>query len=102
MARPTGSKAKKLRASSRAGCKGPRLHSLFIEGLEDRRLLAIADQPTIDFSDLAVDSGPHRGSSLIVQFRDGASSPGSLAAHSLTSKLEPEWALTPGMRRVDL
>ncbi len=68
---------------------------LLVENLEDRRLLAIA---STDLPDIARD---HRSGSLLVQFRDGASTPGSLAAHMLTTNVSPEWELTPGMRRVE-
>ena len=70
---------------------------LFVELLEDRRLLA-----TASLNDLALDTGDHRASSLIVKFREGANSAGSLAAYVATANLDPEWSLTPGMHKVEL
>lgn len=72
---------------------------LRLETLEDRRLLA-ADLSTL--SSLTVDQESFSDRALIVQFRDGTSSPGSLSAHSATRRLEAEWAITPGMRRVQI
>src|SRR5207247_11011414 len=57
---------------------------------------------TAPLSDLWVDAAQHSTSSLIVQFKAGTSSPGSLAAYTATASLDPEWALTPGMRKVEL
>jgi serine protease len=74
-----------------------------LETLEDRRLLAaLIDLSSSPLSDTAIDSTQHSNTSLIVQFRDGSSSVSSLAAYLMTSKLEPEWSLTPGMHKVDL
>ena len=75
---------------------------LGLESLEDRRLLATVAPLTGPQSDFTIDAGQHRGSSLIVQFREGTSSAGSLGAYVATANVNPEWALTPGMRRVDL
>src|SRR5262245_6688234 len=72
---------------------------LAVESLEDRRLLTVASAATFD--DLAVDQGQSRASSLIVQFKSGLNSAGSLAAYVATAGMSSEWALTPGMRRVD-
>jgi serine protease len=70
---------------------------LRVESLEDRRLLAAMTTPALTF-----DAAQHRASSLIVQFRPGISSPGSLAAHLSTEKVNDEWSIAPGMHRVDL
>jgi len=70
---------------------------LHVESLEDRRLLAAMATPALTF-----DAAQYRASSLIVQFRPGISSPGSLAAHLPTEKVNDEWLIAPGMRRVDL
>jgi hypothetical protein len=72
-----------------------RKRRLFLESLEDRRLMAVVTDGTAPLSNLAVDSTAHSTSSLIVQFKPGTSSPGSLAAYVSTAKLSPEWALTP-------
>src|SRR5262245_21371245 len=73
---------------------------LRMETLENRRLLAtMVELPSSGF---ALDSSQHSAASLIVQFRDGASSAGSLGAYNATANVNPEWELTPGMRRVDL
>src|SRR5437868_568473 len=80
------------RAARSVAFAAPRL---VLETLEDRRLLA-------SFSDLSLDQSQHSASSLIVQFKDGSSSPGSLAAYLATAHVNSDWALTPGMRRVDL
>lgn len=77
-----------------------RLRRPFLEALEDRRLLTVADPSSLTLPDLSLRE--HRTDSLIVQFRDGASTPGSLAAHMLTANLQQEWKITPGMRRVNL
>lgn len=81
-----------------------RTRRLCVESLEDRRLLTVNPLPpaALALSEIAPDSRDHRAGSLIVQFRNGTASPGSLAAHLLTASLQPEWPLTPGMRRVDL
>jgi serine protease len=81
--------------------QGP-YHRLHLEFLEDRRLLAARIDAGSSFSRLALDPNQSSASALIVQFKSGASSPGSLAAHVATAGLAPEWELTPGMRRVEL
>jgi len=86
--------------NQRRASQSRRLHRPFLETLEERRLLTVADSSNLALPDLA--SHEHRADSLIVQFRDGASTPGSLAAHLLTANLQQEWTITPGMRRVDL
>ncbi|MBW8884625.1 MAG: hypothetical protein JF612_07575, partial [Planctomycetia bacterium] len=73
-----------------------------MEPLEDRRLMAALTNGTAPLSDLAVDASQHSASSLIVQFKAGTSSPGSLGAYMATTNLDPEWALTPGLRKVEL
>jgi serine protease len=75
---------------------------LSLETLEDRRLLAAVTSNPAALPDVAVDSGQHRAASLIVQFKNGASSPASMAAYAATANLGAEWTLTPGMRRVNL
>src|SRR5262245_20486155 len=67
---------------------------LLVEALEDRRLLTTA-------SDVEVDSS-YVPTSLIVQFRDGASSAGSLAAYSAGNLVGDGWAIAPGVREVQL
>src|SRR5262245_18673596 len=74
---------------------------LVVEFLEDRRLLA-ADRDIAAPGGLSVDPSQHRASSLIVQFRDGASSAGSLAAYSFGATLSAPWAVAPGLREVEL
>lgn len=84
--------------------KPRRQRRLRIEPLEGRHLLTASALPpsALSLPDAALDEREHRAGSLIVQFKSGATTPGSLAAHLLTADLGPEWSLTPGMRRVDL
>jgi subtilisin family serine protease/subtilisin-like proprotein convertase family protein len=83
-------------------CNPSRHRRPLLEPLEDRRLLAAAPVPDLSLLDNPSLTREHRPGSLIVQFRDGASAPGSLSAHLITANLAPEWQLTPGMRQVDL
>ncbi len=80
----------------------PRFRRPLLEPLEDRSLLASVPFPSLELPDSPLLAREHRAGSLIVQFRDGATAPGSLAAHLLTANLAPEWQLTPGMRQVEL
>ena len=91
-----------LRVGSRHARRSRRYVSLQLEELEDRSLLASFSLPGDTPPSILLDQSEHRPNSLIVQFRDGASAPGSLAAHLLTANLQPEWALTPGLRKVDV
>jgi len=87
----------------RAECgRQTRTKRLLIETLEDRRLLAALTPGTAPLSALAVDQNEHSASSLIVQFKSGTNSPGSLAAYLTMAQLGAEWDITPGMRKVDL
>src|SRR5262245_43942333 len=70
-----------------------RARRLSVETLEDRHLLS---------SMVAIDPNQQQIGSLIVQFKSGVNAPGSLAAYSAAANLDPEWALTPGMRKVEL
>lgn len=90
---------RRLHRNRRAKVSSSRQAHLLFEPLEERRVLTASSG---DLSDLATDTTQYRDSSLIVQFREGAVSPGSLAAYSSTVKLNSEWELTPGMRRVDV
>ncbi len=85
-----------------AKCCSTNKRRLFVESLEDRHLLAALTDGTAPLSSLDVDPTAHSTSSLIVQFRAGTSSPGSLAAYTATASVDSEWALTPGMRKVEL
>src|SRR5687768_12109445 len=76
----------------------PRRRRLNLESLEGRQLLAAVNT----LADLSLDSTAHRAGSLTVQYRDGASSAGSLAAHVATADQSEEWSIAPGFRRVDL
>ena len=77
----------------------PTARPLVVEPLEDRRLLTT----TSDLSNLTLEPGSHRAGSLLVQFRDGASSAGSLAAYQVTANVnDEEWSITPGLRRVEI
>src|SRR5262245_17687055 len=71
-------------------CRARRLN---VETLEDRHLLT---------SMVAIDPNQNQIGSLIVQFKSGVNAPGSLAAYSAAANFDPEWALTPGMRKVEL
>jgi subtilisin family serine protease/subtilisin-like proprotein convertase family protein len=68
-----------------------------IEGLEDRRLLAIAD----DNAQLVVDPS-QAPTSLIVQFKSGANFVSSLSAYSYGSSSGESMDLVPDMRQVQL
>src|SRR5262245_23076271 len=65
-----------------------------VEMLEDRRLLAVERGLEIDPT--------YEPTSLIVQFREGTSSAGSLAAYVAGNQLGEEWDVAPGLREVDL
>jgi serine protease len=84
-----------------------RYRRLTIEGLEDRRVLS-ADWnplgPSLDgpAGGVLTSTGDYRSDALLVQFRPGSESPGSLAAHLLGGRVGEEWSLTPGLRRVEL
>src|SRR5687768_7291925 len=96
--------SKSSRRSSRAArlkvgrrdARPPRL--LNVETLEERRVLSTLS----NLADLSVEVTDRRSASLLVQFRAGASSPGSLAAYQLTTNVDEEWSIVPGLRRVEL
>src|SRR3954447_5051755 len=70
---------------------------LAAELLEAR--LALSSVP---LSSLSFDDRQHSTSSLIVQFRPGATAVSSLAAYLATAKMDAPWSLTPGMQKVEL
>jgi len=69
---------------------------LFIESLESRHLLAAVsaggDQLAIDTTTVAT--------SILVQYRTGVTTPGSLGAYLLGANTDKQWGLVPGMRIV--
>src|SRR5436190_10162955 len=69
-----------------------------LESLEERRLLTTAGGLS---SPLMIDSSA-APSSLIVQYRAGTGSAGSLAAYVTGGNVGDEWAIAPGMREVQL
>src|SRR4051812_33681987 len=71
---------------------------LKLESLEERRLLAIADD---DNSQLVVDP-TQAATSLIVQFKPGANFASSLSAYSYGGGLGESWDLVPDFREVQL
>ncbi|HEY2415289.1 MAG TPA: S8 family serine peptidase [Pirellulaceae bacterium] len=75
---------------------------LKIESLEDRRLLALADNvPGDDNAQLIVDPA-QAPTSLIVQFKSDTDFTSSLSAYSYGSSLGESWDLVPDMREVQL
>src|SRR5262245_29303188 len=76
------------------------LHGLFrlaVEPLEDRRLLAAVSDLTGSLSQLAIDPGDYRSTSLLVQFR-----PGATTAAVAGTNLGAAWEIAPGLRAVTL
>src|SRR5262245_25374129 len=71
---------------------------LQLERLEERRLLTAASE----FSPPLTADGDYAATSLIVQFRDGASTTGSLAAYMVGGDLGEEWSIAPGLRELSL
>jgi subtilisin family serine protease/subtilisin-like proprotein convertase family protein len=87
-----GDRSNKLRCERKRRFCRPKL-----ESLEDRRLLAIAD----DNGQLVVDPA-QAPTSLIVQFKSGANFASSLSAYSYGSNLGESWDLVPDLREVHL
>ena len=74
--------------------------SLFFESLEDRNLLSGTPGHSVR-TDFVV-GPPSEATSLIVQFRSGASSASSLAAYITGNSLGQDWAVAPGLRQVQV
>jgi len=75
---------------------------LLFEALESRFLLTATADDSRPVGGVTVDPLAHSSSSLIVQFRPGASAPGSLSAYQAMQTVDPAWALTPGMHKVEI
>src|SRR5688572_27965855 len=73
------------------------------ERLEDRRLLAaMTELASASLGDLSLDTSSYRPTSLLVQYRDAAAAANSSAGSIAGTRLTSDWAIAPGLRKVEL